>query len=373
MAAQIKTLTTQRGKIKRILTTHENVLKTIVEGDQTADIDAEGRLKKIEETWDKFDKILDQLEELQPGDEKKHEEERSSYETRYFALTGILKRIIREQERTNSRESSVETVLLPTTNANQNAIISNIKLPTINLPTFNGSYETWLGFSDTFKSIVHDNDTIPATQKLHYLKSCLNNEASEIIHSLEISAENYTVAWDLLSNRYDNKKVIIESHTRALLQTPQVSKDFSLRSLVDHVQKHLRALRALKESVDSWDTILVLIIKDKLTNAIREKFEDISSDSKVSTMKELLEFLQRRAQFEDTKSPSSSEKSIKHDSKSGLKISPVQHAYVASNQGKPACYYCKGEHTMYKCDDFLKLTSADRLTEARRLTLCTNC
>ena len=71
---------------------------------------------------------------------------------------------------------------------------SHIKLPAMHLPQFGGSYESWPGFSDSFKSAVHDNPSFRDTQKLIYLRSCLSGKALEKIESLETTAANYQVA-----------------------------------------------------------------------------------------------------------------------------------------------------------------------------------
>lgn len=49
--------------------------------------------------------------------------------------------------------------------------LQSIKLPTIKLPTFNGSYLKWLEFRDTFQSLIHNNESIPGINKFHYLRS----------------------------------------------------------------------------------------------------------------------------------------------------------------------------------------------------------
>ncbi|CAK9799187.1 hypothetical protein ANTPLA_LOCUS1923 [Anthophora plagiata] len=175
-------------------------------------------------------------------------------------------------------------------------------LPRVNLPSFSGSYESWLGFHDLFKSLVDDDKEIPDIEKLYHLKGCLKDEAAEILASIELSSENYKVAWGLLKEQYDNRKIIRQTHAKALLNLKQISKDFPVRSLLDQVQKHVRALEALKEPVNHWDTLLIEIISQKLNNFLREKWEDSSCESQNPTLKELLAFLQRRAQFEEVKS-----------------------------------------------------------------------
>lgn len=42
----------------------------------------------------------------------------------------------------------------------QKSINNEIKLPTIQLPTFNGKYEEWQTFYDLFSSIIHNNNCL---------------------------------------------------------------------------------------------------------------------------------------------------------------------------------------------------------------------
>ena len=93
--------------------------------------------------------------------------------------------------------------------------------------------------------MCHDNDEIPLMHQFYYLKACLKDEAAEVITSLETTNENYPVAWELLKSRYDDRKFIVESHFKSLFEVPCISKEFSIRSSVDKVQKHCRALKAL--------------------------------------------------------------------------------------------------------------------------------
>ena len=141
------------------------------------------------------------------------------------------------------------------------------------------------------------------------------------------------------------------------------------------MQKHVRALEALKEPVNQWDTLLVEIIKQKLNPCIREKWEDSSCESTNPTFKELITFLQRRAQFEDTKSyqkpgksQNISEKKFSHSQTNNCS----EHAFAASTTKYP-CAHCQGEHSIYNCASFKKLIPVERFEAAKKATLCINC
>ncbi|XP_033221091.1 uncharacterized protein LOC117175494 [Belonocnema kinseyi] len=230
---------------------------------------------------------------------------RTEYEEKYYTSHGIAATLLKENlsSTNNSIQSNASLSSLNVIHENSTNIVQGSKknLPRVNLPSFSGSYESWLGFHDLFKSLVDDNKDIPEIEKLYHLKGCLKNEAAEVLASIELSSDNYKVAWDLLKERYDNRKIIRQTHVKALLNLPFISKDFPVRSLVDQIQKHIRALDALKEPVNQWGTLLVEIIKQKLNSFIREKWEEASCDSDNPTFKEMLTFLQRCAQFEDNK------------------------------------------------------------------------
>lgn len=93
------------------------------------------------------------------------------------------------------------------------------------MPAFWGNYEDWLSFSDYFQALIHKNETLFNIQKLYYLKTSLKDEASKIIKSVELTSDNYTVAWELLESPFKNLTIITQKHTRALFDLPSVHKD----------------------------------------------------------------------------------------------------------------------------------------------------
>lgn len=122
------------------------------------------------------------------------------------------------------------------------------RLPKLNLPTFSGKYEEWLPFFYTFHSIIHVNESLDDIQRLQYLRALLTDKAKNVISSLEISAVNYQVAWNLLKDRYDNKRVITQNHIRAIMELPSMTRENAckLRQIADGASRHIHALQALK-------------------------------------------------------------------------------------------------------------------------------
>jgi len=76
------------------------------------------------------------------------------------------------------------------------------------LPTFEGDTCSWLHFRDTFEALIFNNTTLYNIQKFHYLRDSLKNEAKDLISNLKITNEKFLVAWQLVKQRYNNKRLI---------------------------------------------------------------------------------------------------------------------------------------------------------------------
>lgn len=101
----------------------------------------------------------------------------------------------------------------------------------------------------------------------------MTGDASNIISSLEISDLNYEVAWNLLKERYENKRVIVNTHIKAIMDLPTMAKEnsYELRKIADGAIRHIQALQALRCPMSHWDDLLVHILAAKLdTFTMRE-------------------------------------------------------------------------------------------------------
>lgn len=77
-----------------------------------------------------------------------------------------------------------------------------IKLPNIQITPFDGKFEEWLDFKQTFTSIMkryHGEDS----EKFLHLKTVSRGEAHAVVKHLPPKNESYEDAWELLNNEYD--------------------------------------------------------------------------------------------------------------------------------------------------------------------------
>lgn len=186
--------------------------------------------------------------------------------------------------------------------------------------------------------------------------------------SLEITDMNYLVAWNLLNERFENKKYTIRAHMKGIFELTQVNRDshVSLRSFLDTFLKHYRALKNFKESVEHWHTILIYLLISKLDINTKKDWETKTINIVSPSMDNFIDFIKDRCQILESVEPKSFE---------GFQKRPVNnksHVHLVTDK-QITCSYCKGNHIIKQCKRFLRLTASLRLAEIRKRGVCTNC
>lgn len=357
LAEQINSLVTKRGQCKAKLTRFTNFISKFDESKTIIELQA--RLDKMDPLWSEFEQIQSDIESLDISNAQ--DSERESFEDAYFNIVARARQIIVDKSDVPTTISSVR----PTNGQN-----NSFKLPTISIPDFNGDYKEWYNFFDTFNALIESNNALTDIQRFYYLKTALKDEAKQLIESLEVSGSNYRVALSLLRERFENKKFIIRSHVEALFNMTSLTKEShkGVRNLLDELNKHLRALRNLGEQVESWDAMLIYLLTTKLDTITKRDWESLAAEFDSPTINDFKNFLTNKCKVLESLSSSNNNK---YDNKFDNKPKNRVLAHVTT-QGLE-CYFCKGTHYVYKCQDFLKLQVKARLNEIKRKKLCTNC
>lgn len=264
-----KELIKKRGSFKGRLTVFSNyldgLLDTSLEGDEVSELRL--RLRRMESMYEPYDEVQMRLECI-VDDVQSQMSERSEFESLYYKTLSRAKTMLNNYNKeTQSQHSDRASIHKP------------VKLPTIQLPKFNGNYNNWLEFRDTYMSLVHHNDEIDDINKFHYLRASLEGSAAVVIQSIEFSMTNYTIAWNLLCDRFNNTNLLIQNHISALFNIEIICKESSvaLKGLIDQLNKNLRALELLGEPVKHWDTFLIYIVARKLDQKTFREWEEFKS------------------------------------------------------------------------------------------------
>lgn len=75
--------------------------------------------------------------------------------------------------------------------------------------------------------MVSFNKDISAIEKLHYLKSQVTGEAARYIANIPVTAEGLTRAWEALTDRYENRRVIVTTHLDRLFHIKPITQKSS--------------------------------------------------------------------------------------------------------------------------------------------------
>lgn len=357
----MRVLIAQRGQVKRKVTLFKKFFEALgVEPGSSTQLRL--RLEKLELVYQEFDNIQSEIELQAPDEEDEHVTAREEFEREYFRLVGEATDVVEKLKADKTVSGSHDRPKV------------SVKLPIITLPEFHGNYDSWLSFRDNFKAIIADNDELSNVQKLFYLKSALKGNTGNVVDSLETTEDNYDIAWKMVIDRFENTRLIVSTHVAGLFNLSKVDKpEFKgLRALLDCCNRHLGALKALNQPVDSWDTLLIHLITSKLDRGSYKAWEDTRVDASLPTFEQLKSFLTRRCLTLEAM-----ENSVKEDKKVGSGDSRVGQPRMSRTftlASRPLkCGICRNSHELYQCHKFLDMSVSDRYQKARAANVCLNC
>lgn len=368
MEATLKQSTAIRGQIKASLTRFKAYLDSFDHSSSV--IELQKRLEKITPLYEKFDTVQCQIESSVEGtpSAEEHTDVRDSFENSFFQLTALAEDII-----SRSQSHHTQSTQAPTPVSVNSSTENRVKLPTIELPTFDGSYNNWVKFRDTFESLIHNNPNLSNIEKFHYLNASVKGNASRTIQALGISELNYTLAWNRIRDRYEDLKTLKYHHVRSMYETPSVSKESltGLRQLIDNINNNLLALKALGEPTESWDTLIVYLLTSKLDiNTQREWERRMNNIQGDVSLHDIMNFLENHCKYleritVDKITPNKFTNEIRQN-----KFKVVTTHVANSHTG---CPLCTGDHQLYSCSSFLRLSPSERRAKVQNLHVCFNC
>ncbi|XP_062716167.1 uncharacterized protein LOC134291852 [Aedes albopictus] len=364
-------LRTLQARLRGLQTTFTN-LYTFMEKytANTKPLEVSVRLNKLDCLWDQMNEVIDNIvaHDDSPDDPDAYVKDRLDFENRFFTLKTFL--LEKNEPAQNTPSTSTPNTSFGST--------PHVRLPQISLPKFGGKLDEWLTFRDLYTSLIHWQVDLPAVEKFHYLRSQLEGEALAVIDSLPLTAANYNVAWDLLTQRFTNSKVLRKRQVQALFELPTVKKETAseLQSLLDAFEKTVRSLdQVVANKADYKDLMLVHVLTSRLDSTTRRSWEEHSSEQQTDTLKDLTDFLQRRLRILEALPGKAPEQKVElGHTKLSKKVSAVKSCNATFQSSSPSkCIVCPETHLLYQCPQFLKMAVSDRDGVLRSNSLCRNC
>lgn len=346
----------------------------------------ETRLENLEQLWQHFSSVHTQM--LASPDQGKLHETGYMKEDVYDATSELYMEYKCELKSALSKLNAKPSDQSSTLTATSTVRSSQVKLPKITIPIFSGKYTEWTSFRDLFTSLVHKNKDIDDVQKLHYLKAHLTGEAEQLLRHMPITSESYSKCWTQLEGRYANKQYLSNCILKRFVsQKPLLTESATdIKNLLDCTTETLGALSSLGIDVGSWDVIIIYIVSQKLDHDSRKLWECKVSESLslaeqlptieqfkdfLSTRYHSLEFLEPRPSYNNKPRYTSGNSNYKGTVSQvrGTQVQRVNNLHITN----VSCTYCKGEHRIIHCEDFIGLEVDVKRNFVQTNGLCFNC
>ncbi|XP_065642134.1 uncharacterized protein LOC136073823 [Hydra vulgaris] len=141
-------------------------------------------------------------------------------------------------------------------------ISKTVKLPALKLEIFDGKQKNWQTFYENFDCAINKNMDFFDIQKMTYLRNLVKGQALSAITGLTLSNKNYSVALNILKNRFSNKQLLTSIHMKKLLSLEKI-KDVrnisELRKMFDTIEIQIRSLENLSIDENMYGSILIPI------------------------------------------------------------------------------------------------------------------
>ncbi|UYV75949.1 hypothetical protein LAZ67_13001892, partial [Cordylochernes scorpioides] len=199
-------------------------------------------------------------------------------------------------------------------------------------------------------------------------------DAARLVRAFSNSDENYSIAWQTLIHRYDNKRELAFRQIKKILNLKFIKgdSDKALYEFLDICNKGVQNLSTLGlERNTLVDLILVYIIQSKLDNPLKKDWELHIDVQGYPSYEELIASLEKYAR-------SLANLRLRETSKTLPKPNKVySHATSVSRPNSNAactpCMLCKNSHLLSKCQLFRDKSLQERWRFVRDNGLCYNC
>lgn len=359
------------------------------------------RIKRLEDIFGEFMITHKRIVCLADSDSDYFKDEMSmTFENSYFDIFGKLSEaqselLKKENQSTSQSNPQIIPQEMPIIPPNHR-YISTMQPPLISVAEFSGRFTDWPSFNDSFTRLVYTNFQYNIIQKFHLLKLALPKSSDLDIHSMSLTEENYSTAWDLLKKRYENPRVLFMHHMNKLQQLPIHSEESSqdIKTLLNEANMCINGLKRLKIPIQDCDHWLAHILSTKLAERMHKAWEHhLSSRRTIPTFADFETFLNNRSiildaienrnvsirtnestSVESKNSNLNSNSNSKQQSKSKKQEKKV-HALTKAKTSSSSenCVHCGSQHTIRSCPSFLAKDCFERKSIAEKCKLCYNC
>ncbi|XP_065094041.1 uncharacterized protein LOC135714581 [Ochlerotatus camptorhynchus] len=310
--------------------------------------------KTVENCYNECNSIQNQIYVL-PLSEDRQEEETESYiefESLYNDVSVQLCMLIEAVTKTET------DLILPVGHPNPvppfpiHPYLPPLQVP---LPTFDGSYEKWYSFKSLFTTVMNRYQQEEPALKLFHLRNSLVGQAAGIIDEDLINNNDYDAAWMLLTQRYEDKRVVVDKHVENLFNLPKLSQEnaANMRKLIDSSTKNVEGLRHQNLPVDGLgEQMLVNLIAAKMDKRLRVAWEARQKKNVLSTYAATIDFLQEQCRIYEKLDASMKPLTESAKPKAMARSHTLVTSDMKNDKFEYKCPVCKASHELWKCEAY---------------------
>jgi len=243
-----------------------------------------------------------------------------------------------------------------------------VRLPKVELATFDGNIKDWPLFFADFTSMV-ENMNLSNAQKMAYLRVCLSKKVKNSISQFMYDPNLYPQEMAELTRQFGHPYILALAHIKSMLDLPTVKDDGD--SILDFVNELNGAVGALSNGQYSHELSssgILAQLTSKLPLRLQQEWSTViySIQPRAPTISDLcawLNYKSRSEQFQNPFAPSNSSKAStrpKDDRnlRSSKKMIKEKKGFVFSTnkpiRSKPIhpCPACKEDHFLSACNKF---------------------
>lgn len=252
------------------------------------------------------------------------------------------------------------------------------KLPSLQLPTFNGDILQYVAFRERFEAVNARQD-LADVEKLSYLIGLVSGPALELLNGLSICQKNYKPALEILHKEFGDVQKVRIAHVNHILKLRRPDATaVGLRDFTLQIMKSLRQLQAVEFECKSPEVecILTQVILHKIPEELKVRTNMyLHPEKKSLTVEKVIEIIKRISEeIVDEPKQKYHERSHERSRREPWKRTKNDEFTTAAVIGTirdKRCELCNGGHGYWQCQRYK--TKEQKTQRARELNACLKC
>lgn len=268
----------------------------------------------------------------------------------------------------------------PLSTVDQISADSSALLKRVSVPKFFGQKKNYESWKAAFYSCVDRTGATPE-YKLLRLRECLHGEPLRVIENLGHSAAAYEAAKSRLEQKYGGKRRALTLRLEELnaFKPVREGNERDLEKLSEVLDGIVVDLKDASLEAELGNGSLYIALQRKFNKELLSKYKQwVSDNHRTENVSTLREFIDRESEFLTTALETIS--GVLKESPKKERNSPTAgSSFVTRNSSldkkKPsqACKVCNGQHGIWSCESFKRMTAPKRWEVATGHTLCFCC